>query len=132
MVPDPAAKKPDDWDDEEDGDFEAPQITNPKCKTGHCGEWKRPEKKNPQYKGKWVCPKIDNPEYKGEWAPKQIENPNFFEDKEPHKMVRNYLQSECKPVGHCSVYAFNLACLLVGPHRCCCYRGLDDVQGHAV
>jgi calnexin len=87
MIPDPAAKKPDDWDDEEDGDFEAPQIANPKCTSGHCGEWKRPEKKNPQYKGKWICPKIDNPEYKGEWAPKQIENPNFFEDEAPHKMA---------------------------------------------
>ena len=63
------------------------QVDNPKCKTGHCGVWTRPQKKNPDYKGKWVCPQIDNPAYKGEWAPQQIENPNFFEDKEPHKMA---------------------------------------------
>jgi len=87
VIPDPAAKKPDDWDDEEDGDFEAPEVSNPKCKSGHCGEWKRPQKKNPAYKGKWSAPKIDNPAYKGEWSPKQIDNPNFFEDKEPHKMA---------------------------------------------
>jgi hypothetical protein len=26
MIPDPSAVKPEDWDDEEDGDFEAPQV----------------------------------------------------------------------------------------------------------
>lgn len=39
------AKKPDDWDDEEDGDWEPPKVANPKCKEAPgCGEWKRPEK----------------------------------------------------------------------------------------
>jgi len=33
-VPDPAATKPADWDDEEDGDWEAPIVANPKCKVG--------------------------------------------------------------------------------------------------
>ena len=41
----PDAKKPEDWDDEEDGDWEAPSIPNPKCKDAPgCGEWKRPMK----------------------------------------------------------------------------------------
>ncbi len=31
-INDPKAAKPDDWDDEEDGDWEPSQITNPKCK----------------------------------------------------------------------------------------------------
>ena len=40
------AKKPEDWDDEEDGDWEAPRIINPKCeKAPGCGEWKRPTKR---------------------------------------------------------------------------------------
>ena len=39
------ATKPEDWDDEEDGDWEPPQIANPKCKDAPgCGEWKRPTK----------------------------------------------------------------------------------------
>lgn len=51
-------------DDEEDGEWEAPQIDNPKCKAAGCGEWKRPSIKNPNYKGKWAPPLIKNPDYK--------------------------------------------------------------------
>jgi len=75
-------KKPDDWDDEEDGEWEPPMIDNPACKVG-CGKWTPPKINNPKYKGKWYAPKIDNPEYKGEWKAKQIPNPSFFEDKTP-------------------------------------------------
>merc|ERR1712070_1205817 len=42
---DAEAKKPDDWDDEEDG------------------EWEAPMKDNPDYKGVWEAKKIDNPEF---------------------------------------------------------------------
>uniref|UniRef100_A0A8C9S4X2 Calreticulin n=1 Tax=Scleropages formosus TaxID=113540 RepID=A0A8C9S4X2_SCLFO len=58
-IPDPDAKKPNDWDDEMDGEWEPPRITNPEYK----GEWKPWKIDNPDYKGKWVHPKIDNPEY---------------------------------------------------------------------
>lgn len=59
------ATQPEDWDEEEDGEWEAPQIPNPKCKEAPgCGEWKRPMKSNPDYKGKWTAPMIDNPDYK--------------------------------------------------------------------
>ena len=51
-------------DDEEDGEWEAPQIDNVKCKAAGCGEWKRPSIKNPNYKGKWAPPLIANPKYK--------------------------------------------------------------------
>merc|ERR1740138_1198849 len=44
-IADPEATKPDDWDDEDDGEWEAPMIDNP------------------DYKGKWEHPMIDNPEY---------------------------------------------------------------------
>lgn len=33
-IPDPDAKKPDDWDDEMDGEWEPPMITNPEYKVG--------------------------------------------------------------------------------------------------
>lgn len=83
-VPDPDAKKPEDWDDEEDGEWIPPTVPNPKCATAPgCGPWKRPMKKNPNYKGKWYAPLIDNPKYKGVWAPKKIDNPDYIDEKHP-------------------------------------------------
>merc|ERR1712113_1341115 len=58
-IPDPDAVKPDDWDDEDDGAWEAPMIDNPEYK----GPWKPKMIDNPDYKGKWVHPKIPNPDY---------------------------------------------------------------------
>lgn len=88
MIPDPAAKKPDDWDTEIDGEWEAPLIPNPICeKMVGCGLWKAPLVANPKYRGKWRAPLIDNPNYQGKWAPKRIPNPNYFEDKNPFKMA---------------------------------------------
>merc|ERR1712195_239737 len=46
---DPKATKPDDWDDESDGEWEAPQIDNP------------------DFKGAWSAKRISNPAYKGVW-----------------------------------------------------------------
>ncbi|KAG0368502.1 Calreticulin family-domain-containing protein [Gamsiella multidivaricata] len=62
-IPDPDATQPEDWDSEADGDWEAPEITNPDFE-----EW------GPKY--------IPNPEYKGEWKAKDIPNPEFKEDPE--------------------------------------------------
>jgi len=86
-VPDPDSVKPEEWDDQEDGDWIAPIIQNPKCADAGCGEWKRPNKLNPHYKGKWFAPQIDNPAYKGAWAPRKIPNPDYFEDKTPVKSL---------------------------------------------
>ncbi len=84
-VDDLDAVKPEDWDDEEDGEWEPPKISNPKCEEAPgCGEWTRPTKKNPAYKGKWRAPLIDNPEYQGIWAPQQIPNPEYFELEKPN------------------------------------------------
>lgn len=59
------AKQPEDWDEEEDGEWEPPRIPNPLCVDAPgCGEWKPPMKRNPEYKGKWSAPLVDNPEYK--------------------------------------------------------------------
>eukprot|EP00177_Eucheuma_denticulatum_P006698 GFKZ01012180.1.p1 GENE.GFKZ01012180.1~~GFKZ01012180.1.p1 ORF type:complete len:759 (-),score=173.70 GFKZ01012180.1:388-2346(-) len=83
QIPDPEASKPEEWDDEEDGEWEAPLIPNPKCEEVGCGEWKRPMKKNPDYKGKWKAPKIDNPDYIGVWSPRKIPNPEYYEVPNP-------------------------------------------------
>ena len=47
-VADPDATKPEDWDDEMDGEWEPPMIDNPDFK----GEWKPRQIDNPAYKGK--------------------------------------------------------------------------------
>jgi len=59
LIGDPNANKPDDWDEDEEGEWEAPKIPNPEYK----GEWIPKKIANPDYKGKWVHPKIENPEY---------------------------------------------------------------------
>ncbi|XP_054717825.1 calnexin-like [Uloborus diversus] len=87
LIPDPNAEKPTDWDDEMDGEWEPPLITNPKCEKVGCGKWKAPLVDNPKYKGKWRATLIDNPNYKGKWKPRRISNPHYFEDKYPYKMT---------------------------------------------
>ncbi|KAJ1659231.1 hypothetical protein GGF38_004110, partial [Coemansia sp. RSA 25] len=89
LIPDPKAQKPADWDDEEDGDWAAPMIPNPRCAdAAGCGPWERPLMRNPSFKGQWSAPLIDNPRYKGEWAPRRIRNPGFFEDQDLYKLSR--------------------------------------------
>merc|ERR1719343_308663 len=65
-LPDPDAEKPEDWDDEEDGEWEPPVIANPDFK----GVWKQKEIENPDYKGIWEAPLIDNPDF--------VEDPNLY------------------------------------------------------
>jgi len=59
QIVDPDATKPDDWDADSDGEWEAPMIDNPEYK----GPWKAKMIDNPDYKGPWVHPEIDNPDY---------------------------------------------------------------------
>lgn len=88
MVPDVNAVKPEDWDPEMDGEWEAPLVANPICeKAVGCGLWKAPMIANPNYKGKWRAPLIDNPNYQGKWAARKIPNPDFYEDLHPFKMA---------------------------------------------
>merc|ERR1712166_1618295 len=61
-IVDSEAKKPDDWDDEEDG------------------EWEAPMKDNPAFKGEWSVKKISNPAYIGVWEAKKIDNPEYEDD----------------------------------------------------
>jgi len=63
-IADPDAEIPEDWDEDMDGEWEAPMINNPEFK----GEWKPKQIPNPDYKGPWVHPMIANPEYKADDA----------------------------------------------------------------
>merc|ERR1712146_383049 len=96
FIPDPEASEPEDWEEEEDGIWEAPLIENPLCAPGSeaagCSPWIPPVISNPKYKGKWKRPLIPNPEYIGEWKPKQIRNPNFFSLQDSNNEIEN--QSE--------------------------------------
>ena len=88
MIPDPTAVKPDDWDDDIDGEWEAPLINNPACESSAgCGPWSQPMIDNPAYKGKWYPALINNPNYKGKWRPRKIPNPDYYHDPEPFKMT---------------------------------------------
>ena len=49
FITDAEAKRPEDWDEEEDGVWEAPQVPNP------------------EFKGRFVAKQISNPAYKGSW-----------------------------------------------------------------
>merc|ERR1719189_3154032 len=66
-IVDEDAKKPDDWDDEEDG------------------EWEAPMKDNPDFKGEWYGKRISNPAYKGFWEAKKIANPEYEDDDNIYK-----------------------------------------------
>ncbi|RKP19681.1 alkaline phosphatase-like protein [Rozella allomycis CSF55] len=82
-----AEYQPDDWNEEEDGKWEAPLVENPKCNSGKCGVWQRRKISNPNYRGKWKRPLISNPNYKGKWSPKKIPNPEYFEDDKIYKFT---------------------------------------------
>merc|ERR1712051_223470 len=70
-IPDPDASKPDDWDDEDDGEWEAPMVDNP------------------DYKGPWKPKMIDNPDYKGRWEHPMIPNPEYAYDDQMHAVCKD-------------------------------------------
>ncbi|KAJ1921401.1 hypothetical protein H4219_000718 [Mycoemilia scoparia] len=79
-IPDPEAKKPEDWVDEET--IVDPEDTKPEDwvdgpKTIPDPDVKKPEDWDDDMDGDWVPPMIANPEYKGEWKPKRIPNPEY-------------------------------------------------------
>lgn len=96
-IPDPNAKKPDDWvdnekmDDPEDKkpeDWDKPEfIPDPDAKKPDDwdeemdGQWAPAKINNPEYKGEWKPKQIDNPSYKGPWIHPEIDNPEYVEDK---------------------------------------------------
>jgi hypothetical protein len=85
FIPDPDAEKPEDWDEEEDGEWESPQVPNPLCTdiVSGCGHYKPRKIPNPDYIGPWKPPEIENPAYSCEWKAKQIPNPFYHRDANP-------------------------------------------------
>ncbi|CAF1919314.1 unnamed protein product [Rotaria magnacalcarata] len=95
-IPDPNAKKPSDWVDEEKiddptdtkpADWDKPEhISDPEAKKPEDwddeidGTWEPPMIDNPEYKGVWKASQIDNPAYKGPWVHPEIDNPEYVED----------------------------------------------------
>jgi len=99
-IKDPAAKKPEDWDDKEyiddpedakPADWEQPEhIPDPDAKKPEDwddemdGEWEPPQITNPKYKGEWKPRQIKNPNYKGPWVHPEIPNPEYTPDEHLH------------------------------------------------
>lgn len=95
-IPDPAAKKPEDWDDnekmddptdEKPADWDKPEfIPDPDAKKPDDwddemdGEWQPPKINNPDYKGEWKPKQIDNPKYQGPWIHPEVDNPEYVPD----------------------------------------------------
>lgn len=109
-IPDPAAKKPEDWVDEpemddptdkkpEDWDKEPANIPDPEAQKPETwddeedGEWVPPQIPNPNFKGEWKVKRIPNPNYKGVWKAPMIPNPEYVADD------NLYLQDDMKYVG---------------------------------
>lgn len=96
-IPDPDAKKPEDWVDEEkipDPEDKKPEgwddipeyISDPEAKKPEDwddemdGDWEAPSVPNPDYLGEWKPKMIDNPAYKGVWVHPIIDNPEYTVD----------------------------------------------------
>ncbi|KAH7822754.1 putative Calreticulin CRP55 [Monocercomonoides exilis] len=100
LIPDPNAKKPDDWEDEMEiydpsdrkpADWDQPMVvddpTDVKPEDWNettMGEWKPRRIANPLYKGTWYPRIIPNPKYKGPWEPPLVPNPLFEKEKETY------------------------------------------------
>jgi len=102
QIPDPDAKKPEDWDedapveiedleaekpegwlDDEPEEIDDPEATKPDdWDDEEDGEWEAPKISNPKCDeapgcGEWEIPMKSNPDYKGKWSAPVIDNPNY-------------------------------------------------------
>jgi len=101
-IPDPKAKKPSDWVDEENmddpndskpsgWDDEPEKIADPDATKPadwdeeEDGTWEAPLIDNPKYQGEWKPKQIKNPLYKGPWVHPEISNPDYVEQKDTYK-----------------------------------------------
>lgn len=105
-IPDPDAKKPEDWVDtpkiadpediKPEGYDDIPaELPDPDASKPDDwddeddGEWEAPMVDNPDYKGPWKPKMIDNPEYKGTWEHPMIANPAYEDDEDMYKVCKN-------------------------------------------
>ena len=81
LIQDANAVQPEDWDSEDDGEWEAPEVNNP------------------AYKGEWVPARIKNPAFQGIWTPRKIPNPEYIPDE---NLVRKICRNDthlCNTIG---------------------------------
>lgn len=78
-IPDPNAKKPEDWVDEEFMDDPSDSKPDNWDQPEHIpdADAKKPDDWDDSMDGEWTAPMTDNPDFKGKWKPKKIPNPNF-------------------------------------------------------
>ncbi|KDO34720.1 hypothetical protein SPRG_00782 [Saprolegnia parasitica CBS 223.65] len=101
FIPDPAAQKPEDWDEDAPKTIPNPKITKPDdWDDAEKGPWKQSMMSNPAYRGKWTPPMIENPDYLGEWEPRKIPNPDYYEDAHPARM---------EPIGAVALEVWSMA-----------------------
>lgn len=90
-IPDPEDVKPADWDDVPefivDPDASKPEDWDDEMD----GDWEAPKIKNPDFNGPWKPKMIDNPEYKGEWKAPEIPNPEFSADTKYADYTSSYI-----------------------------------------
>jgi calnexin len=91
-IPDPAAKKPDDWFENEEAMVVDPEAVKPAdWDAEEDGEWQAPLITNPKCEdasgcGPWSAPMIKNPAFKGQWYAPTIANPAFKGHWRPRKI----------------------------------------------
>lgn len=106
-IPDPDAKKPDDWDVDMDGEWEPAMISNPEykvrniqtkrfvqhCKSYLCREKSKGSVRGNIYlilslQGEWKPKQIENPDNKGAWVHPEIDNPEYTADANMYKFEK--------------------------------------------
>ncbi|XP_043942015.1 calreticulin-like [Protopterus annectens] len=96
IIKDPNAKKPDDWDENEEIDdpndvkpegWDVPEEIPDRSARKPVdwddemdGVWEPAMIRNPAHRGEWKPRKIENPNYKGKWVHPEIENPEYIPD----------------------------------------------------
>jgi len=116
-IPDPAAAKPEDWDESQPASILDPSSTKPETWLDHepasipdpsarrpddwddeeDGEWEAPSMANPRCEeggcGKWTQATMRNPDYKGKWKAPLITNPAYKGVWAPRQITNpNYFQ----------------------------------------
>ncbi|KAK9831361.1 hypothetical protein WJX81_005717 [Elliptochloris bilobata] len=124
-IPDPAAVKPDDWDedapkmipdedaekpagwlDDEPADMPDPESTQPEdWDTEEDGDWEAPSIPNLKCKaapgcGPWTRPLKPNPEFKGKWSAALIDNPDYKGPWAPRKIPNPHYFRDDAPLGN--------------------------------
>jgi len=88
-IADPESKKPDDFDDQPE-DIPDPDAKKPEdWDDEDDGEWEPPMIDNPDFKGEWKAPMIENPDFKGKWEHPKIDNPEYKENENMYKVCKD-------------------------------------------